>query len=317
MTATTRTNECSAAAVTLYLAFELGSTKWTLGFTTAPAQRPRLRAIAAGDLGALARECVAAKRRFGLPLAAPVQSCYEAGRDGFWVHRWLIAQGIANVVVDSSSIEVNRKARHAKTDRLDARKLLHLLMRWACGERKVWSVVHVPSAAAEDERQLMREIDTVRIDRTRVRNRIQGLLATQGVRLTLDAKFERALDAAQTGDGRPFPPALRERLRHEWEYLARIEARSTELSAARAALLATGQTRVARVARQLMTLRSLAETSSALFSAELFGHADLRQWPAARRGSARRSRAEPGYPCLRRGRSRNARGARRTARQSD
>lgn len=271
MTATTRTNECSAAAVTLYLAFELGSTKWTLGFTTAPAQRPRLRAIAAGDLGALERECVAAKRRFGLPLDAPVQSCYEAGRDGFWVHRWLIVQGIANVVVDSSSIEVNRKARHAKTDRLDARKLLHLLMRWAGGERKVWSVVHVPSATAEDDRQLMREIDTVRIDRTRVRNRIHGLLATQGVRLALDTHFERALDAAQTGDGRPFPPALRERLRHEWAYLATIEARSTELTAARAALLATGQTRVARVARQLMTLRSLAETSSALFSAELFG----------------------------------------------
>jgi transposase len=271
MTATTRTNECSAAAVTLYLAFELGSTKWTLGFTTAPAQRPRLRAIAAGDLGALERELITARVRFGLPLDAPIQSCYEAGRDGFWVHRWLIAQGIANVVVDSSSIEVNRKARHAKTDRLDARKLLHLLMRWAGGERKVWSVVHVPSAAAEDDRQLMREIDTVRIDRTRVRNRIQGLLATQGVRLALDAQFERALAAAQTGDGQPFPPALRARLRREWAYLATIEARGTELSAARADLLATAQTRVARVARQLMTLRSLAETSSALFSAELFG----------------------------------------------
>ena len=145
MTETTRTKECSAAAATLYLAFELGSTKWIMGFTTPPAQRPRLRQIVAGDLGALEREIVAAKRRFGLPLDAPVQSCYEAGRDGFWLHRWLIAQGIANVVVDSSSIEVNRRARRAKTDRLDARRLLHLLRRWADGERKVWSVVHVPS----------------------------------------------------------------------------------------------------------------------------------------------------------------------------
>ena len=84
------------------------------------------------------------------------------------------------MVVDSSSIEVNRKSRRAKTDRLDARKLLHQLMRWAGGERKVWSVVHVPSAAAEDDRQLTRELDTVRADRTRVRNRIQGFLATQG-----------------------------------------------------------------------------------------------------------------------------------------
>ena len=271
MTTTTRTTECSAGEVTLYLAFELGSTKWTLGFTSAPAQRPRVRTIAAGDLCALATEVAAAKVRFGLPLETPVRSCYEAGRDGFWVHRWAIQQGIANVVVDSSSIEVNRRARRAKTDRLDARKLLHLLMRWAGGERKVWSVVHVPSAAAEDERQLTREIDTVREDRTRVRNRIQALLATQGVRLALDPTFEGALAAARTGDGRPFPSALRERLRREWAYLATVEARAAVLRAARAELIATGPTRVARVARQLTTLRGVADTSGALFSAELFG----------------------------------------------
>src|SRR5688500_18282912 len=108
MTATPRRTECIADA-TLYMAFELGSTKWMLGFTTAPAQRPRIRAIAAGDLGALEREVIAAKVRFGLPVETPVRSCYEAGRDGFWVHRWLEAHGTVNVVVDSSSIEVNRK----------------------------------------------------------------------------------------------------------------------------------------------------------------------------------------------------------------
>ena len=87
-----------------------------------------------------------------------MQSCYEAGPDGFWLHRWLLAQGIANLVVDSSSIEVNRRARRAKTDRLDAGKLLQLLLRWAGGERAVWSVVHVPTPEAEAERQLTREI---------------------------------------------------------------------------------------------------------------------------------------------------------------
>ena len=121
MTATTRMTECSVSAATLYLAFELGSTKWTLGFTPAPAQRPRVRTIAAGDLRALEQELSAAKARFGLALETPVRSCYEAGRDGFWLHRWLLDQGVANVVVDSSSIEVNRKARRAKTDRLDVR----------------------------------------------------------------------------------------------------------------------------------------------------------------------------------------------------
>ena len=271
MTATTRTQECSAGNVTLYLAFELGSTKWTVGFTTAPAQPPRVRTIAAGDLGALTHEILATKVRFGLALETPVRSCYEAGRDGFWLHRWLGHHGIENLVVDSSSIEVNRRARRAKTDRLDARKLLQLLMRWAGGERKVWSVVHVPSAAAEDERQLTREIATVREDRTRVRNRIQALLATQGVRLALDQHFERALATACTGDGRPFPAALRVRILREWASLATWEARAAMLRTARADLIAAGQTRVARVARQLTTLRGVAETSGALFSAELFG----------------------------------------------
>jgi transposase len=270
MTTTTRRTECSAAA-TLYLAFELGSTKWTVGFTTAPAQRPRIRTIAAGDLGALEREVIAAKVRLGLSVDAPVRSCYEAGRDGFWVHRWLEAHGIVNVVVDSSSIEVNRKARRAKTDRLDVRKLLYLLLRWAGGERKVWSVVHVPSPTDEDARQLTREIEAVRQDRTRVRNRIQGLLATQGVRLMLDRTFEQRLATAGTGDGRPFPEALRARIRREWAYLATLEARASDLTTTRDEQMAAGQDRVARVARQLTTLRGVAETSGALFSAELFG----------------------------------------------
>ena len=271
MTATTRPTECNAAGVTLYLAFELGSTKWTLGFTHAPAQRPRIRTIAAGDLGALAREVIAAKLRLGVPADAPVRSCYEAGRDGFWLHRWLVSHEIETMVVDSSSIEVNRKARRAKTDRLDVRKLLALLLRWAGGERKVWSVVQVPSPTDEDARQLTREIETVRTDRTRVRNRIQGLLAAQGVRLPLDRTFEARLATAGTGDGRPFPAALRARLARDWAYLATIDARLTELTTARDAQIASGQDRVAQVARQLTTLRGVAETSSALFSAELFG----------------------------------------------
>lgn len=104
----------------------------------------------------------------------PVRSCYEAGRDGFWLHRWLLAHEVENVVVDASSIEVNRRARRAKTDRLDTSKLLALLLRWHGGERHVWSVVHVPSPEAEAHRQVTREIATVREDRKCVRNRIQA-----------------------------------------------------------------------------------------------------------------------------------------------
>src|SRR5262249_31776751 len=209
---------------TLKLAFELGSRKWTVGFTTAPAQRARLRTIAAGDVRALEQEICLAKARFGLPVDARVQSCYEAGRDAFWLHRGLIARSVENVVVESSSIEVNRRARRAKTDRLDVGKLLALLLRWLGGERKVWSVVHVPSAEAEAQRQLTREIETVREDRKRVRNRIQGVLATQGVQLPLTEGFLEQLATAQTGDGRPLAVAFRTRLGHPGPHPAGTDA---------------------------------------------------------------------------------------------
>jgi transposase len=255
----------------LYVAFELGSTKWTLGFTTAPAQRARVRVMAAGDLRALERELLQAKVRFGLALEAPVRSCYEAGRDGFWLHRWLLTHDVENVVVDSSSIEVNRKFRRAKTDRLDVRKLLMLLLRWTAGERKAWSVVRVPSPAAENDRQLTRELEAVRDDRTRVRNRIHGLLATQGVRLSIDRHFATTLASVQTGDGRPFPPALRERLLREWAHLQTIDTRLARLETTRAEGIAHGTDRVAQVARRLLTMRGVGEASAATFSAELFG----------------------------------------------
>lgn len=271
MTATTRSTECSAPGASLMLAFELGSTKWVLGFTTAPAQRPRLRTITAGDLPGLTKEILLAKTRFGLPFDAPVRSCFEAGRDGFWLHRWLITQDVENVVVDSSSIEVNRRARHAKTDRLDVGKLLALLLRWLGGERKVWSVVHVPSPEAEAQRQLTREIATVREDRKRVRNRIQSLLATQGIRLELSARFVEQLATVLTGDGRALPAAFRLRLAREWAHLDAIESRMTAVTATRDEQIATGTDRVAAVARQLCTMRGVAETSAAVFSAELFG----------------------------------------------
>jgi transposase len=271
MTETTRVAECTAGGATLYVAFELGSTTWTLACTTSPAQRPRVRRIDAGDLAALQKEMLTAKARFGLALETPVRSCYEAGRDGFWLHRWLLAHGGDNVVVDSASIEVNRRARHAKTDRLDAGKLVHLLMRWAQGERKVWSVVHAPTPAAEAARQLTREIDTVREDRKRVRNRIQALLATQGIRLELGPRFLQRVRDLTTGDGQPLPPAWRARFEREGTHLETIEARLTALHTERAAQIATGTDRVAQVARQLCTVRGVADTSAAVFSAELLG----------------------------------------------
>lgn len=270
MTETTRTTECSAPTATLYVAFELGSTKWVLASTTAAAQAARVRQVRAADLTAVTREVLAAKARFGLPIDAPVRSCYEAGRDGFWPHRWLLGQGVDNIVVDSSSIEVTRRARHAKTDRLDAARLLQQLLRFAHGEGKVWSVVRVPTPEAEAARQLTREIATVRTDRARVRNRLLGLLASQGIRCPLTRKFPQVLPALRTGDGRPLPAPFQERLVREWTHLTEIQARLTHLRTAQADAIAQGADRVAQVARTLCRLAGIAEKSAALYSAELF-----------------------------------------------
>ena len=156
MVTMTRDRECNAPTACLLLAFELGQRSWKLGFSAGIGQRPRVRQIPAGAVGVIANEIVRAKARLGLPLEAAVISCYEAGRDGFWLHRYLIAHGITNHVVDSSSIEVNRRARRANTDRLDLGGLLSLLARYVQGDRRVWHVVRVPTVADEDARQLPR-----------------------------------------------------------------------------------------------------------------------------------------------------------------
>ena len=192
----------------LYLALELSQRGWTLAFTMGRGQVPRIRKIAAGALEALAAEIARARRRFGLLPTAPVVSCYEAGRDSFWVHRALRASGIANVVVDAASIEVNRRARRAKTDRLDARKLVAMLVRWHEGERRVWHVIHVPSEADEDRRHLERERQTLITEQTRLVNRLQELLATQGVTLPLTGDVRAQLGTVRRWDGTALPPGL-------------------------------------------------------------------------------------------------------------
>src|SRR5438552_15331232 len=156
MTAAYTGNVTTAGGV-LHLAFELGWTHWKLAFTIGHGQKPRQRTIGARDLAALEQEIAKAKKRFQLAEVAPVVSCYEAGRDGFWLHRYLTARGIANVIVDSASIEVNRRKRRVKSDKLDADQLVNMLSRYHAGERKVCSVVGVPRVVAEDQRRLLGE----------------------------------------------------------------------------------------------------------------------------------------------------------------
>jgi transposase len=146
--AATHNRQDTAPEATLFVAFELSEKTWKLGFTTGHGQKPRERSVAARQQERVLDEIAQAKRRLGLPETAPVVSCYEAGREDFWLHRFLLAYGITNHVVDSSAIEVSRRQRRAKSDGLDVRKLLSMLIRYHDGEQQVWQVVKVPTVEA-------------------------------------------------------------------------------------------------------------------------------------------------------------------------
>jgi transposase len=269
---TTHRPECTAAA--LYVALELASKEWVVTMSIgAAAARQRTR-VRAGDREALVQALAAAKRRYGLAPDAPMRSCYEAGRDGFWPHRLLTTLGIENVVVDSSSIEVSRRARRAKTDRLDGEKLLRMLLRYWGGERDLWQVVHVPSREAEDARHASRALTTLQAERTRYRNRIHSLLALHGVRrLRIDARFADRLAAVTDWAGAPLPPGVQARVLETWRLLQRVEeerqrARRTERQQVRV-------TAAPSMAQQLARLRGVAARSATILADELFSR-DLR-----------------------------------------
>jgi transposase len=260
---------------TLFLAFELGQTMWKLGFTISVAQPPRERTIPAGDQAGLQQEILRAKQRFGLPEDARVVSCYEAGRDGFWLHRYLMAHSVENLVIDSASIEVNRRQRRAKTDRLDVRKLLTMLLRHMAGEQKVWSVVRVPSVEEEDRRQLHRELTTAKQDRTRITNRIKGLLAGHGVQLVLQGNVEAQLDQGHQWDGSPLPAALLRRLKRAWQQVGFLTTHIQTLEAERRALWRHRTDPVIAQVRQLFTLRGIGSNSAWLYIMEFFAWRDF------------------------------------------
>ena len=228
--------------------------KWMLGFTIGFGQRPRLRSIAARDLTALQDEIQLARARFGLPEQAEVVSCYEAGRDGFWLVRYLDSIGVRNLVVDSASIEVNRRAKQAKTDRLDLGKLLTMLMRYEAGEKKVWHVIHVPSPEVEDHRHLHRELTDLKEQRTQHTNRIKGYLSNQGICLEVTDDFPTVLERQRLWNGDPLPPGLQARLLYEYQRFQLTQQQIKNLeSVRREALRYSNQAEVEQV-RQLLRL---------------------------------------------------------------
>ncbi len=276
MSATHDRDSTPQAALKLYLAFDLGWTSWNLAFTTAMAQKPRLRTIPARDLDGLQREIQRAKHRFGLPGDAPVVSCYEAGRDGFWLHRFLDKEGVHNSVVDAASIEVNRRARRAKCDRLDVAKLLTMLIRYHGGESKLWSVVRIPAPEDEDRRQPHRELMAVKNERTEHSNRIKGLLANLGLDVAVDDELPQRFGLLRQWDGTPVPAELTARILREFERWTLADRQARDLENAQRRAFRDDATAEVEKLRLLLDLKAIGPMSATLFVREFFGWREIK-----------------------------------------
>jgi transposase len=252
------------------MACELSEKTWKLGFTTGHGQKPRERNVPARHQERILDEIAQAKRRLGLPETAPVISCYEAGRDGFWLHRFLQAHGITNQVVDSSAIEVSRRRRRAKSDGLDVRKLVTMLIRYHQGEDKVWQVLKVPSVEGEDQRHLHRDLETLKQERASTTHRIKGLLSSQGLQVTSLSKLPEQLDAMRLGDGSPLPPGLRQRVLRVYAHHTFLSEQIAAVDAQRRALLRTSQEVSLDKVRQWMLLKGIGINGSWLLVMEFF-----------------------------------------------
>ncbi len=255
----------------LYVAFELGWTSWRLGFCTRLDEKAWVATIGARDVAAMKKTIAKARARFGVSAACPVASCYEAGRDGFWLDRLLKEMGVSNVVVDSGSIKVDRRARRAKTDRLDAEDLLKMLVRHVSGEPKVWHVVHVPTPEQEDARHLQREIRTLKKEHTRIVNRVLGLLASVGVSVKMGRRgLLGTLESLRMWNGEPLAEGLKLRVGQELSRRALVHEQILALEAERNRGIRQGDSATAEIGRRLMELKAIGPATAETLTREVF-----------------------------------------------
>jgi transposase len=259
----------------LYMSIELSYKSWKLGFAVGLGHSPRIRTIAGGDYDTLLKEIQSAKARFKLPCAAPVRSCYEAGPHGFHPHRRLLELGIENIVVDSSSIEVDRRKRRAKSDRLDAGKLATQLVRWHLGDARTWRVVNVASIENEDRRQLHRELIALKKERTKHVNAMKSLLFAVGFRARIDHTFPEQLEVFRQLAKPPLPANLHQRLLREFERWSLVNSQINQLDTERRHRIRTEKSPQADQVRKLLGLRAVGENSAWLLVHEVFGWREI------------------------------------------
>jgi transposase len=223
---------------TLFLAMELSRATWLVA-TFAPrlGDKISVHAIPGGDtkrlLELVGRRLQGKLRGKGVSQVRTV-CCYEAGYDGFWLHRVLVNHGVENHVLDAVSLPIDRRAKHIKTDNIDAKRLLRAIVRFVQGDPQSCRVVRVPTPEEEDARRLHRERQRLVRERTGHLNRVKALLITHGIRALriTDAKWCERLDQMRTGDGRPIPARLKIEIEREWKRLKVVAEQVREVEAA-------------------------------------------------------------------------------------
>jgi transposase len=247
------------------MSFDLGDKQWQISFGDGRCGVSRYT-VGAGDTAAVADRLVKAAARFRVSNRAHVHSVYEAGRDGWWFHRWLCELGVDNIVVDPASIEVNRRARQAKTNRLDADKLMAMLIRHHAGER-VWSVLHEPSREDEDARREHRELQRLTHERIAHTNRIGSLLVLHNLRRGIvigGRDWPGWWDAHRD----QVPTLLRAELERKCERLRLVKDQVRAIEATQRKELAEGKQ---PLVEQLVRLRAIGPKGAWVLVREVFG----------------------------------------------
>ena len=262
----TSTDAAADTRETVYAAIELSKKTWVLGIAPPDRDRPSIHRISGGNIAELVSRLRVACRN-----NRRIVVCYEAGYDGFWLARTLVKIGIECRVLDPASIQVNRRARRVKTDRIDVLALLRALIATDRGERHVCAIVRVPSIEEEDARRCHRERQRLVRERTGHINRIKGLLFAQGIR-DIKPKLRRTridFAALETAEGHPLPDRLRRELEREYTRLALIETQLREVESERDT--ADAQDPVVEQKRQmLVALHGVGSTSAAILAREVF-----------------------------------------------
>jgi len=252
----------------MYMAFELSNKTWKILFSNGIKRRKK--SIDAGDACALHEAINRSKKKLKISEPSKIYSCYEAGRDGFWIHRLLKQMGVNNIIVDSSSIEVSRKFRRAKTDRIDVVKLLDMLLRYLNGEQKIWGVLHVPTVEQEDIRRMERETKRLKKERTAHNNRIKSLLALHGIKMNIGVLFLKKLEVVTQYNGEQLPHHLKNEIIREYHRYVLIKEQFKEIKAEKKEVLASVSEETKKV-HALQNLKGIGPVGSWTLVYEFFG----------------------------------------------